>query len=82
MEKHIPMASSKIGDALKGATILKGAAGVEPGSAAPFLVITQFLFESVDSFQASFGAHGEALVADIPNFTNSEPVIQISEVVS
>jgi hypothetical protein len=38
------------------------------------------LFESADSFQAAFAAHAAAIMADIPNYTAIEPVIEASEV--
>jgi uncharacterized protein (TIGR02118 family) len=38
------------------------------------------MFESVADFQSSFGAHAEEIVADVPNYANSQPIIQISEV--
>jgi hypothetical protein len=34
----------------------------------------------MESFEKSFGPNAEKIMADIPNFTNSEPTIQISEV--
>jgi hypothetical protein len=34
----------------------------------------------VESFQISFGPHAGEIMADIPNYTNAEPVIQISEI--
>lgn len=37
------------------------------------------LFESVESFQAAFGAHAAALMADVPNYTDVSPVILVSE---
>jgi uncharacterized protein (TIGR02118 family) len=37
-------------------------------------------FETVDAFQTAFGPHTEAIMGDIPNYTNVQPVIQISEV--
>jgi uncharacterized protein (TIGR02118 family) len=38
------------------------------------------LFDSVEAFQAGFGPHAQEIMADIPNYTNVEPAIQISEV--
>ena len=38
------------------------------------------LFESAEAFQQSFGPHAEAILGDIPNFTNTQPTIQLSEV--
>ena len=37
-------------------------------------------FDSMDTFEKSFGPNTEAIMADLPNFTNIEPTIQISEV--
>ena len=37
-------------------------------------------FDSVEAFQAAFGPHAETILADIPNYTNIQPVIQVSEV--
>ena len=35
---------------------------------------------SVEAFQQSFGPHAEAVVGDIPNYTDTQPTIQISDV--
>jgi uncharacterized protein (TIGR02118 family) len=37
-------------------------------------------FDSVDAFQQAFGAHAEEILADIPNYTNAEPTVLVSEV--
>ena len=37
-------------------------------------------FESVESFQNSFGPNAPEILGDLPNFTNAEPVVQISKV--
>jgi hypothetical protein len=34
----------------------------------------------VAAFQSGFGPHAEEILADIPNYTNTQPVIQISEI--
>ena len=38
------------------------------------------LFDSVEAFQQSFGPHAETIMGDIPNYTNTQPTIQVSEV--
>jgi uncharacterized protein (TIGR02118 family) len=38
-------------------------------------------FESMKSFQNTFGPNAEAIMADVPNYTNAEPTVQISEVI-
>jgi uncharacterized protein (TIGR02118 family) len=37
--------------------------------------------DSIAAFQAGFGPHAKEIVADIPNYTDQTPVIQISDVV-
>jgi len=78
---HVPMARAKFGAALKGVEVDRGLAGAAPGSRPAFIAIGHLYFDSVEAFQASFGPHSEALVKDIPNYTNVEPDVQISEVV-
>ncbi|TVZ57394.1 uncharacterized protein (TIGR02118 family) [Lutibacter sp. Hel_I_33_5] len=78
--KHIPMVAELLGDAVKGATVEKGLAGGAPDSAAPFQAMGNIYFESVEAFQNSFGPHADKIMGDIPNYTNIEPIFQISEV--
>ena len=79
-ENHIPMVAELLGDALKGGQVDAGLAGGEEGAAAPFAAMGHLLFDSVEDFQGSFGPNAEKIMGDLPNFTNAEPVIQISEV--
>jgi uncharacterized protein (TIGR02118 family) len=37
--------------------------------------------DSVEAFQKGFGPHAKEIMADIPNYTDIAPVMQISEVV-
>lgn len=77
---HIPMVREKLGAALKGSAVDEGIGGEEPGSPAPYLAMGHLLFESVEAFQAAFAPHAQAFSSDIPNYTNTQPTIQISEV--
>ena len=58
----------------------QGISGEEPGSPAPYVATGHLLFDSVEAFQTSFGPHAQAIMNDIPKYTNSEPTIQISMV--
>ena len=80
LDTHIPMVRQKLGAALKGVAVEQGIGGAEPGSPAPYLALGHLWFESVEAFQTSFGPHAEQFEADIPNYTNTQPTIQISEV--
>ena len=55
-----------------------GSAG--PGQPAPFACIGHMTFETVDAFQQAFGPNAPAILGDIPNFTNVEPLVQISQI--
>ena len=79
-ETHIPMVRQKLGAALKGVAVDHGIGGEEPASPPPYLALCHLLFESVQAFQSSFGPHVQEFEADIPNYTNTQPTIQISEV--
>lgn len=77
---HIPLVGRLLGPALKGVAAEHGIAGAAAGSPAPFLAIGQLQFDSVEAFQSAFGPHSKEIMSDVPNYTNIQPVIQISEV--
>ncbi len=79
-KKHIPLVQRLLGQALKGVAVEHGIAGGAPGSPAPYLAIGQLQFDSVEAFQSAFGPHTQEIMGDVPNYTNVQPVIQISEV--
>jgi len=78
--QHIPLVKGLLGDALKAATVEKGLGGGTPGSAATYAAMGNLYFASIDSFQNSFGPNAAKIREDLPNYTNIEPVVQISEV--
>jgi len=77
---HIPMVQQKLGAAVKGGAVDQGLSGAEPGSPATYVAMAHLLFDSVEAFQSAFGPHAEAIMADVPNYTDIQPVFQISEV--
>ena len=77
--KHIPMVGSLLGTKLLRVEVDQGLAGGVPGARAPFAAIAHMYFSSVEEFQVAFGPHAAQLTADVPNYTNVEPVIQISQ---
>ena len=80
IEKHMPMVKNKIGASCVGFTVEAGLAGGAPGSTAPYVAIGALLFESMEDFGAAMAEHGAEIMADIANYTDSQPVMQISEV--
>ena len=77
---HLPMVGELLGDVLKGATVEKGLGGAMPGSDATYVAMGNMYYNSIEEFQNAFGPHAKEIMGDLPNFTNIEPVIQISEV--
>lgn len=79
--KHVALVTGLLGDAIVGATVEKGLGGAAQGEKAPYEAMGNLYFESMESFQNSFGPNAAAIMGDVPNFTNIEPRMQISEVV-
>jgi len=80
--KHLPMIVNALGDALKGLELDLGVASRGPGEPAPYVVIAHLKFDSITSFQESFGPHGETFAADVKNYSNVQGVLQISELIT
>lgn len=80
-ETHMPMVQRLLSGYCTHYTVDKGLAGGAPGTAAPYVAMCHLFFASVESFQSGFGAHGKAIMADIANYTDLSPVLQISDVV-
>jgi uncharacterized protein (TIGR02118 family) len=78
--RHIPMVQQKLSGALRGTAVDQGLGGTEPGAPPAYTVICHLLFDSVESYQAAFGPHAQAIVGDIPNYTNTQPIVQVSAV--
>ncbi|WP_190808594.1 EthD family reductase [Flagellimonas sp. S3867] len=78
--KHMPMVADLMGDALKHYAIDKGIGGRTPDEPIPYLAIGYLYFDELSAYQNAFGPNAEKIVGDIPNYTNIQPVIQISEI--
>ena len=78
--KHMTMAARLFGDSLKAMAIDKGLASGTPDTPLPYLAIGYFYFETMSACQNSMKANSATLRADVSNYTNTKPVIQISEV--
>lgn len=77
---HMPMVRAKLGAALKGTAVDQGVSGDAPGTPPAFLAIGHLMFDSAESFRQAFEPHAQAILGDIPNYTNTQPTVQVSEV--
>ena len=83
MDQHIPL----IADLLKPFGLQKievdeGLSGGAPGSPANYKVICRLYFDTLENFQASLGAVGNQIFADIPNYTDIPLELQVSKTLS
>lgn len=81
-EKHMPMVANLFGNYLKGMSIDKGIAGQTPEEPMPFLAIGTFYFATLEDYGQAFGPNAEKILGDIANYTNIQPIVQISKVVN
>lgn len=66
---------------LREARLLRGTSGPD-GSAAQFTLIALLTFGSAQELQAALAKHGAELFADIKNFTDVQPTVQLNEPVA
>ena len=81
-EKHMPLCGRLLTPhGLVRYEIDRGVEHPVLGARSPYVGACHFFFNSVEEYEAGIAATGAELVADIPNYTNSDAIIQISEVV-
>lgn len=79
-KKHMPMVQQKLGAACKSIAVEHGVGGGTPGSRPTYIAMGHLYFDNVDAFQNAFTPHAQAIMGDIPNYTNVQPIIQVSDV--
>ena len=80
-DTHMPLLKARMGEYCRYYTIDRGLAGGTPGSAPAFVAMCHVYCDSVEAFQAGFGPHAAEIMADVLNYTDLQPTLQISEVV-
>ena len=80
-DKHMPLLKERMGDHCRFYTIDRGLAGGAPGTPPTYVAMCHVFCDSVDAFNAGFGPHAKEILGDIANYTDLQPVLQISEVV-
>ena len=74
------MIKEKLGTACKRVEVDEGLGGAQPGSKPAFVAVAHLLFDSVETFQKAFGPHAATIMGDVPNYTDIQPIVQISNV--
>lgn len=78
--KHMPMVAGFLGKNLKFYEIDKGIAGRTPNDKVPYLAVGYFYIKDVAEYNKAIAQNRDAVISDFKNYTNIQPVIQISEV--
>src|SRR6185369_11623386 len=79
-KKHMPMVAGFLGKNLKFYEIDKGIAGRTPNDKVPFLAIGYFYINDVAEYNKALAQNRDAVINDFKNYTNIQPVVQISEI--
>jgi uncharacterized protein (TIGR02118 family) len=80
LKQHMPMVQQKLGPACQRMAVDEGIVGGAPGAPPSYAAMGHLYFESIDAFQNAFAPHAQAIMADIANYTDIQPIIQISAV--
>jgi uncharacterized protein (TIGR02118 family) len=79
-KKHMPMVAGYIGDNLKFYEIDRGIAGRTASDKVPFLAIGYFYITDIAQYNKAIAQNRDAIINDFKNYTNIQPVIQVSEI--
>jgi len=80
LEHHATLIDRLYGNSIAKLELRRGSATPD-GSPAPFIAIINIWIANQQAFDAAGAKHGAALIADVPNFTNTMPTIQIDEII-
>lgn len=79
-DSHVPMVRSKLGDSCRNVAVEEGVVGGQADAPATYVAMGHLYFDSVEAFQDAFAPHADTILGDVPNYTNVQPLIQISRV--
>ena len=82
LNTHMPLVKKRLADFGMGEFEVERGIEAADGEAAPYICIVHIEFPTKDNFMRGFEKHGEELSADVPNYTNIAPEMQISEIVT
>jgi uncharacterized protein (TIGR02118 family) len=80
LNTHMPMSARLLGSAVKAISVEIGRSGVTAEDQPPFAAICGFTCETLQDFNDAFLPVASELQGDIPNYTDIEPIIQISDI--
>ena len=79
-KKHMPMVAGFLGKNLKFYEIDKGIAGRTATDKVPFVAIGYFYITDIAEYNKAIAQNRDAVISDFKNYTNIQPVVQVSEI--
>jgi uncharacterized protein (TIGR02118 family) len=81
VEKHMPLSIDLLGvhPGFRGVSVDHGICA-SPDTVPPYVAVCNFLFDTLDDFMEAVTPHLAALRTDMGNYTDIEPIFQVSEV--
>jgi uncharacterized protein (TIGR02118 family) len=79
LSRHVPLALGCLGGVVIGFSVDLGRRR-PPWPAPAFLAMAHYLCESQEAFEAAYRPHARALQEDVANYTDIEPIYQVSDV--
>lgn len=76
LAKHVPWVAGLVSQSIE---VRRGVSS--PTSSPAFVCIASIHIKSAADWEAVLTKHGSQIMADIPNYTNSSPLLQIDEIV-
>lgn len=77
---HMPLVMKSLVSAVRAVSVEIGVSGAKVQQPPPFRAVAAFTCDSVKAFNEAFLPHAAEVTGDIPNYTDIEPVIQVSQV--
>ena len=80
LDKHIPLVKERLTPfGLVGVDLQEGLTGATSTDLPTYIMITGLIFNTTDELSTGMGSHGPELLGDIPNFTDQQPITQVSQ---
>ena len=80
LKHHATLIDRLYGSSIAKLELLRGSATPD-GSPVPYVAVINIWIADQAAFDSAGAKHGPTLIADVPNFTNTMPTIQIDEIV-
>jgi uncharacterized protein (TIGR02118 family) len=82
LTKHMPVSIEKLSASkgFRGVSVEQGFGGGAAGADPTYIAMCNYLFDTAEDFLAAFNQYAELLQGDMPNYTDTQPIVQFSKV--